>query len=275
MRKEVCKTMENQPKSVAMSKLLGLASSFAEAIQGLPRNCYWYGSASAEGGTIVPQQGATNPCGCNVPPQFPAAGATIGWPSPDGFALVGRDGAGEPLAFTDCTGFAAWLVAQTSPSDFAAFLQWDHDNRSNFTPHDQPWPSAAAYAYAGYASLAVGNWSVVVNGTQPPEEWITRVQPGDLLAWDIQEVSGQRNDTGHILVLTSPVLAVSGNEYTVDIIDCSLLQHADDTRPPHTTGVGRGRILLQYLNGAWRYNFGAPADNYHGAPHLSVLRLNV
>lgn len=258
-----------------MSKLLELASSFADSIQGLPRNCYWYGSASAEGGTIVSQQDAANPCLCQVPPQVPAAGATIGWPSPDGFALVGRDGAGEPLAFTDCTGFAAWLVAQTSPSDFAAFLQWDHDNSSHFVRHAQPWPSAAAYAYAGYASLAVGNWSVVVNGTQPPEEWITRVQPGDLLAWDIMEVPGRPNDTGHILVLTSPVLAGSGTEYTVDIIDCSRLEHADDTRPSGTTGVGRGRILLQYSGGAWQYNFGVRDDPYNRAPHLSVLRLNV
>ena len=258
-----------------MSRLLEIASSFADAIQGQPRNCYWYGSASAEGGTIVPQQPAVNPCRCQVPPQVSAAGATVGWPSPDGFAFVGRDGAGEPLAFTDCTGFVAWLVAQTSPGDFAALLQWDHDNRSHFALHDQPWPSAAAYAYAGYASFGAGNWSVVVNGTQPPEEWITRVQPGDLLAWDIQEAPGKPNDTGHILVLTSQVLAVSGSEYTVDIIDCSCFQHANDTRPPHTTGVGRGRILLQYSDGAWQYNFGAPADGYNFAPHLSVLRLNV
>jgi hypothetical protein len=258
-----------------MPKLLELASSFADAIQDQPRNCYWYGSASAEGGTIVSQQDAANPCGCHVPPQVPAAGATIGWPSPDGFAFVGRDCAGEPLAFTDCTGFAAWLVAQTSPSDFAAFLQWDHDNSSHFVRHAQPWPSAAAYAYAGYASLAVGNWSVVVNGTQPPEEWIARVQPGDLLAWDIQEVPGKPNDTGHILVLTSPVTAVSGGEYTVNIIDCSLLQHANDTRPPGTTGVGRGRILLKYSGDAWQYNFDAGGSGDHSAPHLSVLRLNV
>lgn len=260
-----------------MSKLLDLASSFADAIQGLPRNCYWYGSAGAEGGMIGPQQDAANPCECQVPKQVPAAGATIGWSSPDGFAFVGRDCTGEPLAFTDCTGFAAWLIAQTSPSDFAAFLQWDHDNSSHFAVHSQPWPSAAAYAYAGYASLTVGNWSVVVNGTQPPEEWISRVQPGDLLAWDIKEVPGQPNDTGHILVLTSQVLALSGSgsEYSVNIIDCSRLQHADDTRPLRTTGVGRGRIFLQFSGDAWQYNFGAQCDGYNPAPHLSVLRLNV
>ncbi|HEX2609705.1 MAG TPA: hypothetical protein VHK68_01755 [Gemmatimonadales bacterium] len=265
--------MQNTPTT---PQLLELASSFADAIRGLPRNCYWYGYARAEDGAIVPQQDAANPCRCQVPPQVPAAGARIGWPSLNGFAFVGRDGVGEPLAFTDCTGFAAWLVAQTSPSDFAAFQQWDHDNHSHFACHAQPWPSAAAYAYAGYASLAIGNWSVVVNGTQSPEEWITRIQPGDLLAWDIQEVPGQLNDTGHILVLTSQVLTtVVDSDYTVEIIDCSLLQHADDTRPPHTTGVGRGRILLRYSDGAWQYNFGAPADHYNSAPHLSVLRLNV
>lgn len=254
-----------------MSKLLEIASSFADDIANTPRNCYWYGSANLIGGQIVAQTDAANPCHCDVPPTLPAT--SIGWSG--GFALVGRDVNQQPLAYTDCTGFAAWLIAQTSFPDFAAFLAWDHENRGNFATHDQPWPSAAAYAYAGYASLDVGNWSVVVNGTQSPREWMELVQPGDLLAWDIQEVAGKVNDTGHILVLTSPIRPVNATQFNVSVIDCSLFLHGDDSRPPGTTGVGRGVIVLQYTDGAWQYNFGAPQDNSHGAPHISVLRLNV
>ena len=74
------------------------------------------------------------------------------------------------------------LIAQTSPTDFDVFRAWDQRNRTRFTGHGQPWPSAAAYAYAGYAADPIGgNWSVVVNATASPEEWTQRVQPGDLL----------------------------------------------------------------------------------------------
>jgi hypothetical protein len=259
-----------------MSRLLDLASSFSNAIVTTQQNCYWYGFAQARQNNIVPV-GTGNPSPCNVPQPFPVEGTNIGWSSPpgSGYALIGTDASQQPLAFTDCTGFVAWLIAQTSPSDFAAFVQWDIANRGHFTTHNQPWPSAAAYAYAGYASLDVGNWSVVVNATQTPLEWLPGVQPGDLLAWNIQEVPGQVNDTGHVAVVNSPIQSAGPTNYNVAVIDCSLLSHGDDTRPLGTTGVGQGVIRLQYSGNQWQYNFGVAGDNFHPAPNISVLRLNV
>lgn len=257
-----------------MSKLFTTASSFAAAISNSDRNCYWYGAATAIGEDIVPRP-AANPCGCNVPPRLRAAGADVGWPSPDGFALAGWDAERQPLAYTDCTGFAATMIARTSSADFDVLRAWDGRNRQHFVRHDQPWPSAAAYAYAGYAADPIGgNWSVVVNAAAPPLDWTQHVQPGDLLAWDIQEVRGQVNDTGHILILSAAPQLVSGSQYKVSVIDCSRLLHGDDSRPPGTTGVGTGFILLEYTGGTWQYSFGTPNDNFHSAPHISVLRLN-
>lgn len=261
-----------------MSKLLDVASSFADAIGSAPQNCYWYGSATLQDGQIVTTQHAANPGGCTIQPAYPAAGANIGWPgnlTNDGFALIGMGADGQPLAFTDCTGFAAYVIAQTSLPDFTSFLGWYGDNRSHFEGHPQPWPSAAGFAYAGYAPIATGNWTVVVNGTQAPQEWTQLVQPGDLLAWNVTPVRGKVTDTGHILVLSSPIRTTSPTQFNVDVIDCSIVPHGDDTRRPGSSGVGRGLILLQYSGGQWRYNFGGPADCFNTPGRISVLRLNV
>lgn len=256
-----------------MSRLFTAASSFANEIAETRRTCYWYGDARIAGGAIVAQP---VPAGkCTLPPPMPAAGANIGWPAEEGFALVGRDASQQALAYTDCTGFAAWLIADTSFADFQTFVQWVQTNRKQFLPHPQPWPSAAAYAYAGYADQPIGgNWRVVANATAPPETWTQLVQPGDILAWDIPKVAHEVNDTGHVLVLASPLQPASESQYQVRVIDCSRFLHGDDSR--HSgTGVGTGVIRLQYTGGIWHYSFGTPHDAFHAAPHISVLRLDV
>ena len=77
-----------------------------------------------------------------------------------------------------------------------------------------------------------------------------------------------------MLILSAPPVLTSASQYEVGVIDCSRLRHGDDSRTPGTTGVGTGFILLQYDAGIWQYSFGTPVDGFHGAPHISVLRLN-
>ncbi|HEX6096240.1 MAG TPA: hypothetical protein VF432_07955 [Thermoanaerobaculia bacterium] len=263
-----------------MSKLFDLASSFADAIAGTNQNCYWYGFARLENGQIVAQPETVNPGRCMVPPKIAAAGANIGWTSDHGFALIGADANQKPLAFTDCSGFAAWLITQASAADFAAFQAWEEPYAAakKFALHSQPWPSAAAYAYAGYVPFSAGNWNVVVNGNQRGDAWSQQVQPGDVLAWDIPEFPGKINDTGHMLIVASTIRPAPGQTYyEVDVIDSSILVHGQDTRPPGTTGVGRGVIFLQNTiveqTSVWEYSFGTATDCFHIAPHISVLRL--
>lgn len=261
-----------------MSKMLDAAKSFAALMANAQRNCYWYGSAILSGGTIVPQG---NHGKCAVPAPLSATGTDIGWTSDRGFALIGTDADQQPLAFTDCSGFVAWLVARVSPDDFNALLAWDgRQPHGAYPQHSQPWPPASAYAYTGYTSDAIGgNWSLVVDGTQGPKEWTQSAQPGDILAWNIPEIPGVVNDTGHVLILNSPIQSIGGGVYQVEVIDSSVLQHGNDSRQPPTTGVGTGTIKLQntvvLTTSVWEYSFGLDKDCFHIAPNVSVLRLNV
>jgi hypothetical protein len=237
-------------------------------------SCYWYGDVLIADGEASLRSPEKDPKHCEPPVvQQPYA---VGWEAAGGGSpYVGVMGPQQKtVAYTDCSGFVAWCIRQENrvaydsiPRQVAAISEQalrDYLAKVD-RGHGQNWPSAADYAALG-ASQAEAPFQSLGGG----EEILTRMQPGDILAWGLLPKSG---DTGHVVIVAQTPVQSAG-VWNVQVLDSSLLKHGNDSRPGGT-GVGLGTIALQPpgSDNRWQVNFDAVGDHFRPVEYLSVLRL--
>ena len=245
-----------------------------------PLNCYWYGAVVVDGdGTATPKIPNKNPVNCALPTLQPPY--AIGWPDPAGSPLVGTFGAdNRTIAFTDCSGFVAWVLRSQSPSAYAAVSAQvaaisdpvlQEYLRTINKQHGQNWPSAADYAVLGLLDAHTTAPLQSLGGNAALD--LGELQPGDILAWAL---APQPGDTGHVVFVQNPPRDNGDGTWSVDVVDASLFAHSNDTRRGGT-GVGAGTITMQPdTEGGWQINFDVAAgDPYFPTRYTSALRVAV
>jgi hypothetical protein len=241
-----------------------------------PLNCYWYGYAVvADGGSASVHPPQNNPAGCPPPQLQPPY--SVGWIDPDGSPLVGTT-AGNTIAFTDCSGFMAYLLRGENESGYRAIGRQLADITDpvlrNYLAvinkqHGQPWPSAADYAVLGMHDAGATPPFLALGGNAGLD--LTSLQPGDILAWAL---APELHDTGHVVLVNQAPVQNADGTWSVNVIDSSLFAHQNDLRPGRT-GVGSGTIAMQRApDGGWNINFDVTAgDAWHEPLYVSGLRL--
>jgi hypothetical protein len=248
--------------------------------ESLPLNCYWYGAVIVDGdGTATPKIPHNNLGECALPTLQPPY--AIGWQDPAGSPLVGTFGPdNRTIAFTDCSGFVAWVLRSQSPSAYAAISAQvaeisDPVLQEYLTiideQHSQNWPSAADYAVLGLhdAHAAAPLQSLGGNAALA----LAELQPGDIFAWGL---APELHDTGHVVFVQNQPRDKGDGTWSVDVLDASVLKHSNDSRPGGT-GVGAGTItVLPGTKGGWLINFDVAAgDQYHQPLYTSALRVAI
>lgn len=257
-------------------------------LQGLLRespslNCYWYGAVIVDtDGTARPKVPDKNPACCALPALQPPY--AIGWQDPAGSPLVGTFGPdNRTIAFTDCSGFVAWVLRSQSPSAYAAISTQvkeigDLELQKYLTAidrqHGQNWPSAADYAVLGLHDAHTTAPLQSLGGNAALA--LADLQPGDILAWALEL---KEQDTGHVVFVQNPPRDNGDGTWSVDVVDASVLAHSNDIRPgPQGKGVGAGTITMQPgTGGGWQINFNVddPGYQYHQPLYTSALRVAV
>ncbi len=104
---------------------------------------------------------------------------------------------------------------------------------------------------------------------QEQQDWyriesVANLEPGDIIVFRYKKLYFHRA-SGHVMVVVNtPVLErLDDNVYLVRVSDSAPSGHSDDTRPPHTSGIGEGTLLLKVdpqsgLPYAYAWKVGAP-----------------
>lgn len=136
----------------------------------------------------------------------------------------------------DCSGFAGYALARADPCAFSALM------------HTRP--DAADFYYDFIQFKPVPGKAGWMRVPTPAE-----LRPGDLIAWLTPE-SSDADSTGHIMIVAGNPVENPGRsgEMLVQVIDSTLSAHADDTRGPGQTGLGKGTIgiMTQPQGYYWR-----------------------
>jgi len=157
----------------------------------------------------------------------------------------------------DCSGFVDYLLKRIAPQQFGQL------------PIE---PNHARPRAAIYFKLLNGL------GEQPLPGWksirqIGQAQRGDIIAWELQASTQEPGDTGHVVIVDAAAVQVAKNIYRVEVYDSSGIHHDEDSRPEHTSGVGKGTITFR-VNGrgepiAFQFNSRA---HFHEEP-IAIGRL--
>ncbi len=229
-------------------------------------NSYQYGYAQDDQGAI----GLVRLPGYTVP----GGTLNVGWTDAGkriyvgGFPFVGSvtlpTGATRYLSVTDCSGFAAYLVQNAGPEAYDQLVRAvprmhaaAEELRQLDAKHDQPWPSAADYAFAGSFPELLPGWSVVASQDSPAA--FPNAQPGDVLAWSAPLAA---RDSGHVMIVASAPAEVREGTWQLQVFEST------------AGGSQSGQVQVSFYQGAWYVGFddfgpggGFPADR------VSVLRV--
>ena len=92
-------------------------------------------------------------------------------------------------------------------------------------------------------------------------------QRGDIIAWELHAPTQEPGDTGHVVIVASTPVLKTNDLYVVMVYDSSGILHYNDSRPEHTTGLGRGVITFRINQSgepiAFQFNSRA---NFHTEP---------
>jgi len=85
---------------------------------------------------------------------------------------------------------------------------------------------------------------------QPLPGWkairqLSQAQRGDIMAWELQASTKAPGDTGHVVIVAATPIQVTQGTFRVEVYDSSGIHHDDDSRPEHTSGVGKGTITFK------------------------------
>jgi hypothetical protein len=156
----------------------------------------------------------------------------------------------------DCSGLVDYLLKRVAPDRFAQIpIEPGHSR-----------PRAVMYYQ-------------FINGLdqQPATGWATvqklsDAKRGDIIAWE--KTASTEGDTGHVVIVAQEPVHQPDGLYAVEVYDSSGIHHEEDTRPPSTSGVGRGIIFFRVNQGgqpiAFQFNRHA---NFHEEP-IAIGRLN-
>jgi hypothetical protein len=126
----------------------------------------------------------------------------------------------------DCSGFIGWLLARAAPDSLAELRK---------ATVKRP----LAKHFVGFLADAT-----------PRVHWrrvgrVDAIAPGDVLAW-LEPADVKSTNTGHVLLVAGAPKR-RGDGFVVPIIDSTASPHgaSDARKAAHTTGVGRGEIVLE------------------------------
>jgi hypothetical protein len=123
----------------------------------------------------------------------------------------------------DCSGLVGYLLKKHLPSHYAVLPTKPENKR----------PTAEAMHDYFMSLPKTGPWTRI--------DKLTDVRPGDVIAW--RHIDPKPGSTGHVVIADgSPVR--EGNQYRLTIIDSAKSGHANDTRKPGQSGVGRGDVFI-------------------------------
>lgn len=95
-------------------------------------------------------------------------------------------------------------------------------------------------------------------------ESVANLEPGDIIVFRYKKLYFH-HAAGHVMVVVNtPILdRIDDDVYLVRVSDSAPSGHSDDTRPPHTSGIGEGTLLLKVdpqtgLPYAYAWKIGAP-----------------
>jgi hypothetical protein len=134
----------------------------------------------------------------------------------------------------DCSGLIDYLLKRTSPSHY------------RLLPHAKGRRPLAVHFYAAFTAAATRETPGGA-GAAPVWRHVLRLQdarPGDVLAWRRAELT-PGEDTGHVVLIDSAPVPDGLDTFAVTVIDSTKSPHANDTRKPGQTGVGRGTLWLK------------------------------
>lgn len=129
----------------------------------------------------------------------------------------------------DCSGFVDYLLKRVAPRQFAELpIEPGHAR-----------PRAAVYFQFLNRLLE-----------QPLPGWkairqLSQAQRGDIMAWELQASTKAPGDTGHVVIVAATPIQVTQGTFRVEVYDSSGIHHDDDSRPEHTSGVGKGTITFK------------------------------
>jgi hypothetical protein len=96
---------------------------------------------------------------------------------------------------------------------------------------------------------------------------------GDIIAWELHASTQKPGDTGHVVIVASTPVLKTRDLCAVEVYDSSGILHDNDSRPEHTSGVGRGVITFRINQSgepiAFQFNSRA---NFHTEP-IAIGRL--
>ncbi len=124
----------------------------------------------------------------------------------------------------DCSGFVGYALSRADPCAMSVLL------------HKRPDAGNFYYHFIQFGpSPGSGGWMSV----STPSE----LRPGDIIVW-LKPDESDAKSTGHIMIVagTPGPNPERDGEILVRVIDSTTSPHADDTRKPGQTGLGKGTI---------------------------------
>ena len=129
----------------------------------------------------------------------------------------------------DCSGLVDYLLKRIAPEKFRQLPVEPGHARPRAAMYfqfldrlrEQPLPGWEAVHQLGYA------------------------ERGDIIAWELQASTQEPGDTGHVVIVAAAPVMKTKNLYGVEVYDSSGIHHDDDSRPEHTSGVGKGVITFR------------------------------
>lgn len=197
---------------------------------------------------------------------------------------IQRNGDGDYRAYTDCSGFVTYVLAQTAPKSLAHIrhLAAEPDGRKK-------WPQA--FVFQQYFE-SLGNrhghgWKGITD--------LREVGAGDVVSWCLdqhcagaEDDDAQAEDTGHIMIASGPAQTLDGHARshlmeTLDkrdahlppgtatvlalpVIDSSTLHHYNDptrSKAAGQSGLGRGSIYVAIDTAGAPIGFEFPGGAFH------------
>jgi hypothetical protein len=126
----------------------------------------------------------------------------------------------------DCSGFVDYLLKRFAPAQFALIPVE--------SGHARPRAKIFFQLFDGLRENPVPGWSAV--------DRLTDVRRGDIIAWELATATEAPGDTGHVIIAAGQPVRKRENIYSLEVYDSSGIRHDNDSRPPGTSGIGKGTI---------------------------------
>jgi len=144
----------------------------------------------------------------------------------------------------DCSDYVDHLLRMAEPGAYRTLVASTHTEK----------PTSADYFkfFKNLPENPISGWQEIDN--------VADLKPGAILVFrysDENDVPG-----GHVMVvMDKPVPTYDGNAFAVRVSDSASSRHSNDTRSPHTSGIGIGTLMLK-------------VDPHSGEPNAYAWTLN-